>query len=311
MISCTDFIAAYSELFSFVEERHGRQEVSRLWLYLFRPTGEGIPLTNFIMREGLRGCFSYWAGTLNEEAADFTMLLSEKRGFFRLIMHRCPSKGRLLELEETKGLIPYRDYCLHCDSYRSAAEQAGLRYIYDFTDTDRAACSILIYDPIVFDGRIIVDSDTEVMERKASENEYYHQDFHSSMNMGIQFLGEEYGTDEVRSYLIRYTNNMYRNELDDLRRGGLNAIKDIVEQSYRKERATDAMSAEVSDNAMHIFIHYCPAVRYLRSTGRNVSPWFRYTTETVLERLAGMAGYRFAVKSYEEKTGRAQYDIFA
>ena len=189
MISCTDFIAAYSELFSFVEERHGRQEVSRLWLYLFRPTGGGIPLIDFIKREGLRGCFSYWAGTLSEEAADFTMYLSEKRGYFRLVMHRCPSKGRLLTLGETKGITPYRDYCLHCDSYRSAAEEAGLGYIYDFTDMDSASCSILIFDPKVFDGRIIVDPDTEVMERRASDNAYYHPDFHSSKNMGIQYFG--------------------------------------------------------------------------------------------------------------------------
>lgn len=311
MISCTDFIAAYSELFSFVEERHGRQEVSRLWLYLFRPTGGGIPLIDFIKREGLRGCFSYWAGTLSEEAADFTMYLSEKRGYFRLVMHRCPSKGRLLTLGETKGITPYRDYCLHCDSYRSAAEEAGLGYIYDFTDMDSASCSILIFDPKVFDGRIIVDPDTEVMERRASDNAYYHPDFHSSMNMGIQYLGEKYGTDEVRAYLIRYANNIYKNDINDIRRGGLAAIKGIVEESYRKERASDAVSTELRNDALRIFIDYCPAVRHLRSTGRSVSPWFRYTTETVLEELAGMAGYRFAAEAYDEETGQAQYAIFA
>ena len=56
MISCTDFIPAYSELFSYLEDKNGK-------------------------KEGIGGCFAYWAGTLNEEAADFTMYLSEQRGF--------------------------------------------------------------------------------------------------------------------------------------------------------------------------------------------------------------------------------------
>ena len=57
MISCTEFIPAYSELFSFLEERHGRDEVDRFWTYLFKPDGQGIPLVNFVKKEGiLSGC---------------------------------------------------------------------------------------------------------------------------------------------------------------------------------------------------------------------------------------------------------------
>ena len=147
MISCTEFIPAYSELFTFLEQRHGRAEVDNFWTYLFKPDGKGIPLVNFVKKEGIRGCFTYWAGSLNEEAADFTMYLNEKRGFFKIKMHRCPSKGRLLELKDSIGITPYHDYCLHCDHYRAAVAEVGLDYTYDFTDTDKAACSILITDP--------------------------------------------------------------------------------------------------------------------------------------------------------------------
>ena len=34
MISCTEFIPAYSELFTFLEDKHGRDEVDRFWEYL-------------------------------------------------------------------------------------------------------------------------------------------------------------------------------------------------------------------------------------------------------------------------------------
>jgi hypothetical protein len=59
-------------------------------------------------------------------------------------MHHCPSKGRLLEI---KHLEPFDEYCLHCDLYRLSAEKYGFVYNYDFSRTDNAQCSLLIYDP--------------------------------------------------------------------------------------------------------------------------------------------------------------------
>ena len=144
MISCTEFIPSYSELFSYLEERYGRAEVDAFWKYLFVPDGKGIPLISFVEKEGIRGCWSYWAGTLNEEAADFTMWLNEKRGFYYSVMRKCPSKGRLLQLKDEIGITPYHDYCLHCDLYRLAVEKCGLKYIYNFAGTDKASCSMLI-----------------------------------------------------------------------------------------------------------------------------------------------------------------------
>ena len=40
MISCTEFIPSYSELFSYLEDNHGRDEVDRFWDYLFKPDGK-------------------------------------------------------------------------------------------------------------------------------------------------------------------------------------------------------------------------------------------------------------------------------
>ena len=307
MISCTEFIPAYSELFSYLEDKHGRQEVSRFWEYLFAPTGDGIPLINYVKREGIRGCFSYWAGTLNEEAADFTMYLNEKRGFFQLVMHRCPSKGRLLQLKEELGITPYRDYCLHCDSYRAAVEKIGLKYIYNFTGTDRAACSILIYDPDVFDGQVIIDENTLIMDRKAADNEYFHPDFHSSMNMGIHYLGERYGMESVREYLLRYTKNVYGPVFADMETRGLAAIADKLRDTYLKEKCADALTQTLTDKGLFVEVAYCPAVKHLKATGRKLSPWYRYTTEVVMEALAAAGGYTFKMDSYDEQTGAARY----
>ncbi len=307
MISCTEFIPAYSELFSYLDETYGREEVDRFWDYLFEPTGTGIPLIRFVKEEGIRGCYTYWAGTLNEEAADFTMYLNEKAGWFMIDMHRCPSKGRLLQLKDELDLIPYRDYCLHCDHYRAAIEQVGLCYQYNFVGTGHAACTLMITDPTIFDGRFVVDDDTLVMERKATDNDYFHRDFHSSMNMGIHYLGERFGQEAVEMYLTRYTMHVYRPVIEKICLMGLSAIEETLRETYEKEKAADALVLTRTSDSLTVHVRYCPAVRHLRQTGRIVSPWYRYTTETVMRILAEKAGAVFSMIQYDEETGAACY----
>lgn len=309
MISCTEFIPAYSELFTYLEDKYGRDEVDVFWGYLFKPDGKGIPLINHIKEEGIRGCFTYWAGSLNEEAAEFTMHLNEKRGYFFVEMHSCPSKGRLLKLKDEIGIVPYHDYCLHCDSYRAAVEQIGLGYVYNFKGVDKAACSLLIYNPSVFDGRVIIDEDTEIMDRKASDNEYFHKDFHSSMNMGIDYLGTKYGINAVKEYLVRYTQSVYKTVLEDIKARGLAAIADKIQDTYIKEKASDAVEILCEKDTLKVEVKYCPAVKHLKATGREVSEWYRYTTEIVMETLAQAAGCEFNMSYYDEETGAAEYDF--
>jgi len=141
MISCTEFIAAYSEYFKFLEKKGKKEAVADFWNYL-----SDLYLTKtlkrFVKQHGLRGCWEYWKKALNEEAADFTMELDEKAGVFKITMHHCPSKGRLLKWRHIK---PYADYCRHCDVlYRRILEPMGYRYDTDFSETDKARCSLVV-----------------------------------------------------------------------------------------------------------------------------------------------------------------------
>ncbi len=309
MISCTEFIPAYSELFAYLDKKKGFDEVQNFWAYLFNPDGKGIPLINFVEREGIRGCYSYWGGTLNEEAADFSMYVNEKRGFFYNVMHHCPSKGRLLELKESIGITPYPHYCWHCDYYRYAVEKIGLKYIYNFDGTDKAQCSMLIYDPKVFDGRVILDEDTEAMHRNASDNEYFHKDFHSSLNKGVDYLGKNYGQESVEEYLTSFTKNVYNKLIDDMKVRGLSALEEKILDTYEKEKAPDAVKTALTEDGskLTVDVAYCPGVTHLRETGRVVSDKYRYTTETVMRVLAESIGAEFEMTEYDEETGRASY----
>ncbi len=140
MIPCTDFIPAYSELFKYLESRGGPAAVHDFWCYL---SDHFLGNLAYLVREhGLKGCWLYWSHTLNEEAADFTMELDEEAGEFRITMHHCPSKGRLLACPH---LEPYHDYCGHCDTlYRRVLEPLGYEYAYDMSRCHEAACSLVV-----------------------------------------------------------------------------------------------------------------------------------------------------------------------
>jgi len=140
MISCTDFIPAYSQLFKTLEELGGVEAVEDFWHYLARTYL--TDLHDLVVEHGIRGCWLYWSHTLNEEAADFTMELDEAAGIFEIHMHRCPSKGRLLDLDHVE---PYHDYCRHCDVlYRDILEPLGYEYIYDLSHCDEARCRLRV-----------------------------------------------------------------------------------------------------------------------------------------------------------------------
>lgn len=140
MISCTEFIPAYSEFFKFLEEKGGKKAVVAFWEYL--SDNFLTNLRELVLKNGLEGCWLYWSRTLNEEAADFTMELDEDKGEFRIIMHQCPSKGRLIEF---RHIEPYRDYCEHCDGlYRRVLEPLGYEYTIDLSQCDKAKCSLIV-----------------------------------------------------------------------------------------------------------------------------------------------------------------------
>ncbi len=140
MISCTEFIPVYSELFKFLEEKNGKTAVIAFWEHLSDAFLNN--LRNCVVKNGLAGCFEYWSHTLSEEAADFKMTLDEDNQIFTIEMRRCPSKGRLLEL---RHIEPYKAYCEHCDVlYRRVLEPLGFIYELDLSRCDEACCRLTV-----------------------------------------------------------------------------------------------------------------------------------------------------------------------
>jgi hypothetical protein len=140
MISCTEFIPAYSEFFAYLERKGGSKAVIAFWEYL-----SDHFLTNLhdlAAQKGLAGCYEYWDHVLNEEAAGFAMILDEEAGLFSIEMNHCPSKGFLLTLDHFKA---YPNYCGHCDLlYRRVLEPLGYVYECDLTQVNQAKCRLSV-----------------------------------------------------------------------------------------------------------------------------------------------------------------------
>jgi len=304
MISCTEFIPAYSALFDYLEKHYGEDEVHRYWNAIFVP--EKSPLNALVREYGIAGCYKYWSRTLNEEAADFELLLNEKDGWFMMKMYHCPSKGRLLDFEHVE---PYHDYCHHCDQYRRSIEPYGLRYDYDYTDTDRAACRITVTDPKKFRGTMDVTPDTVVMRRTAADNKYCHRDFHTGINTGVEYLGSKYGTAAVRDYLRGFALSFYAPTIGRMKKEGLAPLREQILNSYASEDEGDKVSFDLGGDRMTVRVSACPAVAFMKGHGVKVSEWYPLTTEAVMAAIAEAAGYAFEMKSYNAEDGAAEYSF--
>lgn len=141
MISCTDFIPAYSVLFQYLEDRVGKEGVVKYWEFVSDEYVQPL-LGEQTAKDGLEGCWNYWEKCLNEEAADFRMILNLEKQYFEMEIFHCPSKGRLLEMQHME---PYHDYCGHCKIlYPRVMEPMGYSYECDHTKVCEAHCKTLV-----------------------------------------------------------------------------------------------------------------------------------------------------------------------
>ena len=128
------------------------------------------------------------------------------------------------------------------------------------------------------------------------------------MNMGIHYVGENYGMEGVREYLTQYTKNVYNKTITDAKTRGLVAVEELIRGTYDKEKAPEVLSISNDGKILNVTISECPAVKYLKNElGREISPWYRYTTEIVMEVLAAECGFAFVMDSYNEENGAAAY----
>lgn len=142
MISCTEFIPLYSELFKYIEDKAGYDAVIRYWEHVSDAYVEPR-LGALVAEKGIAGCWEYWSKSLNEEAADFIMTYDDEKEEFSVTMRYCPSRGLLNSLLQME---PYHDYCGHCKVlYSRVLKKHDICQDFDLSEVDNAKCTSTMY----------------------------------------------------------------------------------------------------------------------------------------------------------------------
>ena len=315
MISCTEFIPLYSELFKYLYRCGGDEAVMEYWLYLSEKnigdlTNPNSLGANCARLGGFEGAMAYWGHTLGEEACDVCRIINPKEQYIYSHMRHCPSMGMLNDLHHVK---PYHDYCKHCDViYEPVLKKYGMTNERLFCDPKTASCASIKY-PV--GKRPTIDftkptPDCKVDDLKSEGAKYLHRDFHISGDFALEYLGAKFGCEGVCGFLCDYARYYYAPIIEGFKRGGLTAVRAWLTRLYEVEEASEVLHTELSDAELKVTIDKSPAIEFMHSVGQKPSKYYIEQTRTLYAAMADGAGLGFSLDFYDAKTGKATYRFY-
>lgn len=147
------------------------------------------------------------------------------------------------------------------------------------------------------------------IDRKAADNKYLHKDFHVTADIGISYVGENYGDDAVKEYLTQYALSFYKLLAEEFKLKGLKALEEDFKNVFIKEEWIENLHTELTKDALKIKVDKCPAVTHMKSTGHTPSKWYKETTYTTYKTLADMCNLDFTVYYYDEEDGSTEFSF--
>jgi hypothetical protein len=144
---------------------------------------------------------------------------------------------------------------------------------------------------------------TEVMRGRASDNPYFHPDFHGALSAGIGYLDSRYGADAVRRYLRQFALSHYAPLRKQLTERGLVALKEHFERVYDREGGKVEITLRADE--LLVKIEECPAVRHMRRRGHHVARLFGETTTSINKALCEGTPFSSQTLDYDDQTGAA------
>ncbi len=140
-----------------------------------------------------------------------------------------------------------------------------------------------------------------VLDRKASDSEYLHRDFHGVLCYSIKYLDENYGPEATRRYLQQVGETVYSPLIESLRREGLPALERHWRDVFTKESGRFELSYE--GGTLVLTVYECPAIAHLKRVNQLFTERYCETTVVVNETICRRAGYRCSCE-YERGEGR-------
>ena len=145
------------------------------------------------------------------------------------------------------------------------------------------------------------------IERKASDNKYLHRDFHVSADIGLYFVGENFGDEGVKEYLVQFAQSYYALLAKQIKEQGLKPLDEYLHKIFDAEERSDYIKTTLTPTRLDVEIVKCPALEFYAKTGHTPSKWYDQTTKTVYAELAKMAGLKFELYHYDNQSGNAKY----
>jgi len=141
----------------------------------------------------------------------------------------------------------------------------------------------------------------QTITKRASDNPYFHKDFHIALNYGIEYLHEKFGEQAVRQYLAQFARTYYAPLKTAMQHEGLLAIKEHYESIYEIEGADFDMS--FSGDELSIGVKASPAVMHIKRKGHAVSGLFNETVATVNKTICEDTPYEVKLTEYDDDNG--------
>jgi hypothetical protein len=141
----------------------------------------------------------------------------------------------------------------------------------------------------------------KTISRKASDNRYYHPDFHLALNHSLDYLLQNLGEEAVREYLSQFAKRYFASLKRELAVSGLTAIRAHYEKIFEVEKA--AFDTKASPGELHIRLSESPAVKYIRAAGYQVSAAYHETVATVNQEICRDTEFECELLEYNRDTG--------
>lgn len=148
----------------------------------------------------------------------------------------------------------------------------------------------------------------ELMERRASDNEYLHRDFHGALSSALIYLEQRFGPEAVRDCLREFARKYYAPLREEMAERGLKAMADRLRRVYELEGGE--VRLEMTDDALIVEVEKCPAVTHMREHGYEVAPMWRETISSVNAAICEGSAYAFELLEYCEETGASRGRFF-
>ena len=144
--------------------------------------------------------------------------------------------------------------------------------------------------------------------QRASDNEYFHKDFHIALNYGIEYLYENLGENAVDEYLMQFANNYHVSLKKSLSTIGLAAIQKHYEKIFKIEGATFDMN--ISKDKLTIHLHASIAVMHIKENGHLVAPAYEKTVSVVNQEVCRNTPYDCNMTDYNQDNGAYKIHFF-